>query len=377
MLPIYNSLRNLNKPLLGRFADFVLTGRQPNVFALLSIKRVVPQPASNARGRANTKANKSTFPVPQIKSLAPIRKDRASMLALGGVYSSFSKAFSISSGDSLAIVNAILSFLPPLQASDKVAQRCAALEANLPRHFVEYFVAEFNAFQEYIRRITAALHDIRAALSHEHLMTATLFAVVKVLKSNFTPDEWKSFFFYRHQWPLNSWLDQVTSVWQEWDRLSQPNFKPCSYNLSIFSNPAGFFACLQLSYSSADSNWKDLVLQADITSRDRDILREPAADGVFVHELSVYNATVELGELKEAKAHSKSSLPIVQFRFVPREKIVQAAEADDDEKGKKRVFVCPCFADGDSEPLFALKFVASDSVQVQQWSLLGVRITTF
>jgi hypothetical protein len=376
LLPSYNALRCLNKPLLGQLAPLLLTGSLPDFSPLLIVKRIAPAVQQGSKGRSNAKAGKSNFPAPPIKSLAPLRKDRGSIMQQG-VFSSFSKAFTLAGGDILSIVNTLINFLPPVLSLEKISQRSTNIEGNVPSYFAAYMVSEFKSFQSYVLGIATLLHDVRSALSHEHLLAPSMVALIKVLKSNTAPDEWKSFFFYKHQWPLNSWLEQLNSAWQEWDKLSGQNFKPCSYNLSMFSNPAGFLACLQLSYMGADRGWKDLVLQADVTSRERDILREPASDGVFVHGLCVYNASIETGELKDAKPHSKSPLPIVQFRFLPREKVAQVAEADDDDKAKQRFYMCPCFVSLGTEPLFSLKFAANDALQLQQWSLSEVCCTLF
>ena len=374
-ISVFEALRGLSTALVTTYPEYFFVETSQH------LSTVIKKPAANIRQRPGGLKPLSkpmvSILVPPIKSLAPPRpKDRAAA-AQASLISNFVKVVSVSS-NSGTLLELLYNHIPGLSSSERLTSRRQNLEANLPPHFVSFLLGEFSKFQSYLTAVHSTLKDLKAATVHEHLVTEELQAFVSALSSNRTPAAWKSFFNVTGDWPLNAWLEHVINCSNDWEKLSSPNTKACSYSIGMFTNPSGFLACLQRSYMSGPEPPTDLVLQVDITARDREILREPASDGVFLHGVAVINAASEFGELKEPTPGLKSSLPILQLRYVKRDQAASSSVGENEEENvKRRAFACQCFTGDIAEPLFSLRFASTDAVQVGQWALAGVRAVTF
>ena len=260
---------------------------------------------------------------------------------------------------------------PTPMVQEKLNSRLQLLRDSSP-HLGHFLATEFSKFQSHLLNVRSLLADMRAAFRNEYLITNDLMASINMIVNNTVPESWRQCYQQPSSISFASWLDQLCQMNTEWDKLLQANGKPNSFFLGCFSNPAGFISALK--HASLTDSSKEMVLTADITSREREMLRDSPTDGAFVHGMVLLGCTVDGPEMKTALASTRTNLPIVHLRFVEWS---PAMELDDHplEATKRRIFNCPCFLSGDSVvPILYLKFATFDGNAIVTWGLRGVKV---
>lgn len=142
-----------------------------------------------------------------------------------------------------------------------------------------------------------------------------------------------------------------------------------AYNLSAFFHPSALFSVYKQEVAHAcnlsdDTNNGSLVFQCELTPRDREHIREPPKDGLFIFGLYLWGCSsdknaVEHG-ISDAPTRNRdacSSLPVIHLTCVSAEKAAQLAAqqqlaADSTSNSRSTaldIYSCPVFSKRSAE----------------------------
>lgn len=114
---------------------------------------------------------------------------------------------------------------------------------------------------------------------------------------------------------LNTWLESILASYRELERTASTGLKTPSFGLGSFPDPAGLITLLKIK-ALADIG-DDAVLFAEITSREKEHLREPPGDGVFLHGVMLHGCSWDNppGEARLHPLYLTAGLPVVHLRY--------------------------------------------------------------
>ncbi|XP_063714091.1 dynein axonemal heavy chain 5-like isoform X5 [Symsagittifera roscoffensis] len=179
------------------------------------------------------------------------------------------------------------------------------------------------------------------------------------------------------QWSLPQWIGDLSARAQQLERMLQQGREKCpAYWLGGLYNPRGLLACLKQellkNYSEAAGQVEQLVFRTEITGRDKDHLRDPPPDGMFMHSLFMWGCRWEKSnmELMDEPASPKGHcpLPVVHLVATPRA----------DKPPPEDIYRCPVYIsenERNQEPLFHIN-IKREKVPASRWALRGLRCTT-
>eukprot|EP00042_Codosiga_hollandica_P059431 m.915403 g.915403 ORF g.915403 m.915403 type:complete len:4105 (+) comp60152_c0_seq1:3-12317(+) len=264
------------------------------------------------------------------------------------------------------------SALPSPASTERSLTKLQALRAAVSPVWAVFFASEYHVLQTFLTMVQGTLTHLELAIAREALVTRDLTQFAHTLGSNRIPDLWKAVYVTPDDMSLGSFVDRLKALNDDWERVITNGTKLSSFCLSWFSNPVGFLSAVELSAMSL-SQTKELILQAEITARDPDMVREPPAEGMFVHGLVLLGALLEGTEVRELNSAFKAMLPIVHVRFSAREK--PSADQAAAELARSRRFSCPCYRTvASEEPLFFIQMLLNETMHATHVELRGVRI---
>ncbi|PIK33246.1 putative dynein heavy chain 8, axonemal, partial [Apostichopus japonicus] len=152
-----------------------------------------------------------------------------------------------------------------------------------------------------------------------------------------------------------------------------------AYWLGGFFHPRCLLALLKqdaIKNSNATTNQVEpIMFQTEITSRDKDHVRDPPSEGMFVYGVYLWGCTWEktTGELQDAPPKSgPTPLPIIHITCTTNsDKVVVGEQTKTND-----TFYCPVYQNRitPSEPVFFMD-VRHESVSVSKWALRGLAAT--
>ncbi|XP_064629693.1 uncharacterized protein LOC135488785 isoform X2 [Lineus longissimus] len=181
---------------------------------------------------------------------------------------------------------------------------------------------------------------------------------------------------------VDKWLNDLSQRTQHFERiLSLGKEKMPAYWLGAFTYPRTLLALLKQdayrhhSASERSGNIDHLIFQTEITSRDKDHLRDPPQEGMFVYGINIWGCSWEKtsGELQDvAPRHACTALPVIHITCHPQgEKPNQQ-----DPTRASETFQCPVFQSkiGPREPVMEVD-LRHEGYPASRWALRGLSAT--
>lgn len=139
-------------------------------------------------------------------------------------------------------------------------------------------------------------------------------------------------------WNIISWITDFQNRCSHVERiLLQGRDKVAGYWLAAFFNPKRLLSVIiqesAQNLKFLDASSEGLVVKTEITNRDKDHLRDPPSDGIFIYGVHLWGTHWEKAsnDLHDNPPKSISyALPVIHFQVVPRS-----------EKGT--CYTCPCY----------------------------------
>ncbi|KAL4232681.1 hypothetical protein ACF0H5_007369 [Mactra antiquata] len=182
-------------------------------------------------------------------------------------------------------------------------------------------------------------------------------------------------------WGLGSWLNELQSRCHHFEKiLILGREKMPAYWLGAFFNPRGLLALMKQDYirqysGDRSGNFEQFVFQTEVTSRDKDHLRDPPQEGMFVYGIYIWGCAWEktTGELQDAPPRSGyATLPVVHLTCWPcNEKPIMQ-----DNNRAAETYQCPVYASriATRDPIMELD-VRREGIPSARWSLRGLSAT--
>ncbi|KAL5010133.1 hypothetical protein ScPMuIL_012438 [Solemya velum] len=182
-------------------------------------------------------------------------------------------------------------------------------------------------------------------------------------------------------WSLAQWLQELQNRCHHFEKiLVQGRDKMPAYWLGAFFNPRGLLALLKqdcMRHFSGDKSghFEQFVFQTEVTSRDKDHLRDPPQDGMFVHGIYIWGCAWEktVGELQDAPPRSGyATLPVVHLTCVP---CVEKTFVQDATKATE-TYQCPVYPSRIAmrDPILEMD-LRREGISATRWALRGLSAT--
>jgi len=181
-------------------------------------------------------------------------------------------------------------------------------------------------------------------------------------------------------WSLAAWFTDLANRFSHIDRIIvQGREKVPAYWLGAFFNPRRFLSIIKQeavrNSEGKPSATEPFVFQTEITGRDKDHLREPPLDGMFVYGIYLWGCAWEktTGDLLDAPPKlGPTPLPVVHIVALPQ---IEKASLNDPVRAAVS-YSCPCYSSRicQREPVMLLD-VDNKDVPSTRWPLRGLSST--
>lgn len=180
---------------------------------------------------------------------------------------------------------------------------------------------------------------------------------------------------------LSSWLNDLTQRSSHLERiLILGRDKMAAYWLGAFFNPHALMAIFKQeavkNHLDKTGSVDNIVIQTEITQRDKDHLRDPPSEGVFLHGVYLWGCSWEktTGEMQDTPPkRGPTNLPVLHVTFV-----LESAKlgAGNDLVRPVDYYGCPVYVSTTSKrkPVFELD-VVRESIPSSRWALRGLTAT--
>eukprot|EP00794_Sanderia_malayensis_P000407 gene407-1042_t len=277
-----------------------------------------------------------------------------------------------------------LTKLPRLWSREFISERIRKLGGTSP--FNLFLLSEIDCFSQLHQEIKSTFQAIKLATSEGsygdtlpeqylqdaeelyHLKIPTRFRTLGGLSS--PPNTWS----------LANWLIDLQARFNHFEKiLYQGKEKVPAYWLAAFFNPKRMLAVVMQEairqYEAHSVVTEQFVFRTEITGRDKDHLREPPTEGLFIYGIYLWGCSWEktIGELQDASPKSGPSLlPVIHVTAIPYSEKPSLVDA----QKSQFCYECPCYASRVSErdPLFLVDIEHKD-IPGTRWPLRGISCT--
>ncbi|XP_067674368.1 uncharacterized protein [Haliotis asinina] len=282
---------------------------------------------------------------------------------------------------------------------------CHTMHSKVPKAYNKEYIIErvkkiggFTTFNNFIMReletmykllteIKATLLAIKMATEASILgdqITESLLSIADDLFHMRIPRTWCQLAGYSAPpltWGLGQWLMELQNRCHHFERiLSLGREKMPAYWLGAFFNPRGLLALLKqesMKQFSADrsGNFEQFTFQTEVTSRDKDHLRDPPQEGMFVFGIYVWGCAWEktTGELQDTPPRTGcASLPVVHVTCWP----VNEKPLLQDSTRASETYQCPVYHSriASREPVMEMD-VRREGIPATRWAFRGLSAT--
>uniref|UniRef100_A0A1I8IR08 Dynein_C domain-containing protein n=1 Tax=Macrostomum lignano TaxID=282301 RepID=A0A1I8IR08_9PLAT len=165
---------------------------------------------------------------------------------------------------------------------------------------------------------------------------------------------------------LAGFLSDLTARQAQIDRaLALGRARMPLYNLGLLAQPNTLLSLL-LQEAAGRSPEAGLLISAELSSRDREHIRDPPTEGIFVHGLCLWSGCLEKGSWELLDAPPKAAggftpMPVLQLTCITQE--ARALAADPAKQGE--VYSCPVYFSRHQQPAAAVSEAAAVSLPPQ------------
>ncbi|OWF37572.1 Dynein heavy chain 5, axonemal [Mizuhopecten yessoensis] len=283
------------------------------------------------------------------------------------------------------VCHTLLTKMPKSYNRDFLLDRVRKM-ADFPS-FNTFIMKEFDQMILLITEIRTTLQTIKNACETNVLgdmMSDHILSAADDLFYGRTPQTWCRMAGSSAP-PMNfavgNWFNDLGNRCLHFERiLSQGRDKMPCYWLGAFFNPRGLLALLKQDYirhycGDRSGNFEQFVFQTEVTTRDKEHLRDPPPEGMFVYGIHMWGCAWEKTtmELQDTPPRSGfSSLPVVHVNCYP---INEKPLLQDPVKAAE-VYQCPVYASRLSkrEPIMEMDF-KREGYPATRWALRGLSCT--
>lgn len=282
------------------------------------------------------------------------------------------------------VCTTMLAKIPKVWTKESVYDRIK--KTGGPNPFNLFVIAEMECMHRLLACVRETLLSIKAAtedglcgdrISEELLVAADNLYHLRI------PSKWSQLGGDSSPpptWSLAAWFTDLANRFSHIDRIIvQGREKVPAYWLGAFFNPRRFLSIIKQeavrNSEGKPSATEPFVFQTEITGRDKDHLREPPLDGMFVYGIYLWGCAWEktTGDLLDAPPKlGPTPLPVVHIVALPQ---IEKASLNDPVRAAVS-YSCPCYSSRicQREPVMLLD-VDNKDVPSTRWPLRGLSST--
>ncbi|XP_062965627.1 dynein axonemal heavy chain 9 [Cynocephalus volans] len=216
------------------------------------------------------------------------------------------------------------------------------------------------------REIQRSLRELGLGLKGELTMTSNMENLQNALYLDMVPEPWA-----RRAYPstagLAAWFLDLLNRIKELEAWTGDFAMPCTVWLTGFFNPQSFLTAIMQSMARKNEWPLDkMVLQCDVTKKNREEFRCPPREGAYIHGLFMEGARwdTQAGIITEAKL--KDLTPPMPVMFI---KAITA-----DKQDCRSVYSCPMYKTCQRGPTYVWTFNLKTKENPSKWVLAGVAL---
>ncbi|XP_073445808.1 uncharacterized protein [Dendrobates tinctorius] len=282
---------------------------------------------------------------------------------------------------------------------------CASMLSKLPRGWSRDFINDrlkklggdtpFNLFlKKELGHLMALVSEIRNNLQMiknslesseilgDQLSDSDIGTIVHELYHKKPPSHWCNMawnFSCPSDWSVSYFLQDLQQRVSHFEKLLQlGREKMPIYWLGAFRNPKGLLSVLKQEairrYTERTENVDSIELTTEITQRDKEHIRDPPQEGIFVHGVHLWgvNWNKTDGEIVDSPPkHCLNVLPVIHLQCLPT-----SEKSGIHDTYKSDTYQCPVYCSSTSirEPVFNLD-IHKENVSCSRWALRGMKAT--
>ncbi|KAG8582082.1 hypothetical protein GDO81_007910 [Engystomops pustulosus] len=283
------------------------------------------------------------------------------------------------------ICASILTKLPRGWSRDFISDRLKKLGGDTP--FNLFLKKELKHLMSLVSEIKNNLQMIKTSLESsdilgDHLSDPDIIAIIHELYYKKTPSLWFKRawkFSCPSSWSVSYFIQDLQQRVTHFEKLLQlGREKMPIYWLGAFQNPKGLLSVLKQEairrYAERTGNVDSIEFQTEITQRDKEHIRDPPHEGIFVHGIHLWGVhwNKTNGEIVDSPPkHNLNILPVVHLQCLP---ISEKSGIHDTQKSD--TYLCPVYLSSTSvrEPVFNLD-IYKENIASSRWALRGMKAT--
>ncbi|XP_078503742.1 dynein axonemal heavy chain 5-like [Lissotriton helveticus] len=281
----------------------------------------------------------------------------------------------------------LLPKVPRGWSRDTIIERLKKLGGNTP--FNLFIKKELEQLMSLLSEVRRNLQAIKSAMDSEDTMgdqlSESIMSVVNDLYHKRTPAHWcvlAGNVSYPPECSASTWINEVQQHVAHFEKiLHLGREKMPSYWLGAFRNPKGLLSVLKQEnirqYSERTGNAEPIVFKTEITQRDKDHIRDPPHEGMFIHGIHIWGVSwnkTDAELLDAAPKQSPSLLPVIHLHCLPMSEKIGIS----DPVKASDTFACPVYISSTSsrEPVLHLD-IQKENVPASRWALRGMKTTIY
>ncbi|UJR23298.1 hypothetical protein I4U23_026313 [Adineta vaga] len=203
--------------------------------------------------------------------------------------------------------------LPPDYIAYEVKERLSKLE---PMNI--FLRQEIDRFQRVLNLVRRTLVDLKLAIDGTIVMNEELRDALDRMYDAKIPSVWLKLSWESST--LGAWFSDLytrNEQYRSWLKLDK-DARPNAFWMTGFFNPQGFLTAMRQEITRANPGWSldNVVLTNKVTRMDREAIKEPPREGVYVYGLYIEGAKIRNGVLDELKANEKlltHAMPVIHI----------------------------------------------------------------
>merc|ERR1712151_721281 len=252
-----------------------------------------------------------------------------------------------------------------------------------------WLLGEIDAFGKVHYVIRTTLQRLKEATSESSLgekLAEDTFQDVVDIFNGFIPSRWCALSGPSAPpctWPLNTWLSDFQSRFSHIEKvMDKGSERTPAYWLGAYFNPKRLIALvLQESMQTAEvkqsGTYESYVIKTELTGRDKDHLRDPPAEGIFIYGIYLWGCGWEkaTGDLQDAPPtkNAPHSLPVIHVQGVPESEKPPMVGVDMQKTSQFQVPVFPSRIT-ERDRIFDVD-IEQREVSAARWALRGISCT--
>eukprot|EP00163_Fabomonas_tropica_P031142 TRINITY_DN730_c0_g2_i1.p1 TRINITY_DN730_c0_g2~~TRINITY_DN730_c0_g2_i1.p1 ORF type:complete len:4569 (+),score=1602.08 TRINITY_DN730_c0_g2_i1:399-14105(+) len=236
---------------------------------------------------------------------------------------------------------------------EKVLAICADILSKLPEDYVKtrtraklkklggsqfalniFLAQEIDRVQVVITLMKRTLTDLKLAIGGTIVMSSQLIDILNALHDARVPASWEAV-----SWPSTSigfWLNDLLGRINQYTSWLEDG-RPRVFWMTGFFNPQGFLTSMMQEMCRKNS-WPldEVQVTTEALKEDKEEIRRPPEDGVFIHGLFLDGASFSKNGLKIV-----DSAPKVLFYPMP---VIHVSATNEKPKQKEAVYQCPVYS---------------------------------